>query len=278
LGHRISGNVRVQNGVGRSDDFYQRSNFFYTISFWVNYSYSFGGDSTGFSWPSRTGTESSAFSTVQKKEYLVSVNITKKLDVSIEFDGLIISALVALLVGGILWRYWHVKLRGVSDFELNEAEFGLGQQKIKLKANDDDRQMAYKIWVELSTRKIGLPIDLEQDVVTEVYDSWHAFFSVTRELIKDVPVRKYQRDSTAKIVPLSIEVLNEGLRPHLTKWQARFRRWYEHTAKKEDFGNTAPQEIQRQFPAFAELAEDLKLVNNRLVAYRTRMHDLITKQ
>ncbi|MGA4099922.1 hypothetical protein ACI2S5_02925 [Ralstonia nicotianae] len=216
--------------------------------------------------------------TARQTESLISFNITKQLDVSLQFDGMATTFVAVLLGGGALWRYWRLRSGRATDFELNEAEFGLGQQKIKLKANDDDRQIAYKIWVELSTRKIGLPIDLEQDVITEVYDSWHTFFSVTRELIKDVPVRKYQRDSTTKIVRLSIEVLNEGLRPHLTKWQARFRRWYEHAAKQEDFGNTAPQEIQRQFPAFSELAEDMKLVNERLITYRTRMHELITKR
>lgn len=208
---------------------------------------------------------------------LVALTVTKQFDVSLYVDGVTTGTIVVAVLAGVVWRCWRLTAGRARDFELNEAEFGLGQQKIKLKPNDDDRQIAYKIWVELSTRKIGLPIDLEQDVVTEVYDSWHTFFSVTRELIKDVPVRKYQRDSTTKIVRLSIEVLNEGLRPHLTKWQARFRRWYEHAAKKEDFGNTAPQEIQKEFPAFAELAEDLKLVNERLIAYRNRMHDLIAK-
>lgn len=209
---------------------------------------------------------------------LVSFGVSRRLDVSLQVDGCVAIGLTAVAISGLLWRYSRLSSGRSRDFELNEAEFGLGQQKIKLKPNDDDRQIAYKIWVELSTRKIGLPIDFDQDVVTEVYDSWHTFFSVTRELIKDVPVRKYQRDSTAKIIRLSIEVLNEGLRPHLTKWQARFRRWYEHAAKKEDFGNIAPQEIQQQFPAFKELTEDLKLVNERLIAYRNRMHDLITSR
>lgn len=211
----------------------------------------------------------------QQAEALISINISRHLDVSLQFDGLVIVMLVVLLLGGVLLRNGRTLINRAKDFEINEAEFGLGKHKIKFKANDDDRQIAYKIWVELSTRKIGLPIDLEHDVITEVYDSWHTFFSVTRELIKDVPVRKYQRDSTTKIVGLSIEVLNEGLRPHLTKWQARFRRWYEHAASQQDFRNVAPQDIQRQFPVFNELAEDLKLVNERLIAYRTRMHELI---
>jgi hypothetical protein len=211
-----------------------------------------------------------------QSESLISFGVSRQLDVSLQVDGYLSIALVAAAVAGLLWRYRQMSSGRAKDFEIDEAEFGLGQQKIKLKPNDDDRQIAYKIWVELSTRKIGLPIDLDQDVIVEVYDSWHTFFSVTRELIKDVPVRKYQRDSTAKIIRLSIEVLNEGLRPHLTKWQARFRRWYEHAAKKEDFGNTAPQDIQQQFPAFKELTSDLKLVNERLIAYRNRMHELIS--
>lgn len=210
------------------------------------------------------------------KQALISLNISKQFDVSVHFDGALTGVLALSIIGLMIYRVFWLQSGRLSDFEFNEAELGLGEQKIKLKANDDDRQIAYKIWVELSTRKIGLKIDLEQDVITEVYDSWHSFFSVTRELIKDVPVRKYQRDSTAKIVRLSIEVLNEGLRPHLTKWQARFRRWYEHTAEQET--NASPQEIQQKFPEFLELAEDLMQVNNRLVAYRTQMHDLINKR
>lgn len=209
---------------------------------------------------------------------LVTLNVTRQLDMSLSIDGLVVVTLFLLALSIIFWRAWKFIFHRSKDFEINEAEFGLGQQKIKLKPNDDDRQIAYKIWVELSTRKIGLPIDLEQDVIVEVYESWHTFFSVTRELIKDVPVRKYQRDSTAKIVRLSIEVLNEGLRPHLTKWQARFRRWYEHAVQRDQLGNAAPQEIQREFPAFSDLTEDLKLVNARLIAYRSRMHDLMTSQ
>lgn len=214
---------------------------------------------------------------VQTPDPLFAFSVNRSFDVSMQLGGSTTLAIILILALGVLARLFWKYLNRTRDFELDEAEFGFGQQKIKLKANDDDRQIAYKIWVELSTRKIGLAIDLEQDVVTEVYDSWHTFFSVTRELIKDVPVRKYRRDSTAKIIRLSIEVLNEGLRPHLTRWQARFRRWYERRAAHADFGDNSPQEIQADFPAFDELKSDMMLVNERLIAYRTRMHELISK-
>ncbi len=164
----------------------------------------------------------------------------------------------------------------VRDFEIDEAEFGIGDQKIKLRPNLIDKQIAYKIWVELSTRKIGLPIDLNDDVVFEVYDSWFSFFSVTRELIKDVPVSKFQRKETEMIIRLSIDVLNHGLRPHLTRWQARYRRWYERELDASTNHDLEPQTLQKKYPKFDELSTDLLEVNKRLIGYRNKMYRIIS--
>jgi phage terminase Nu1 subunit (DNA packaging protein) len=119
-----------------------------------------------------------------------------------------------------------------------------------------------------------LKIDLDHDVVAEIYDSWHNFFSITRELIKDIPVNKVKNPSTRQIITLSIGVLNEGLRPHLTSWQARFRRWYDkQLASAAD--DADPQSIQAQYPKFEELKIDLLLVNQRLIKYREKMRELV---
>lgn len=162
------------------------------------------------------------------------------------------------------------------SFEIDEAEFGIGNQKLKLKPNVTDKQIAYQIWVELSTRKIGIPIDLEDDVIYEIYGSWYSFFSVTRDLIKDVPVSKFQRKDTERIIKISIDVLNMGLRPHLTKWQARYRRWYERQLEKADNGDLSPQDIQRNYPHLDELGKDMLEVNMRLIGYREKMYQLIS--
>ena len=106
-------------------------------------------------------------------------------------------------------------------------------------------------------------------------DSWHTFFTVTRELVKDVPVNKFRRKETEEIVRLSIGVLNDGLRPHLTKWQARFRRWYGKATEHSDFIDQSPQEIQQKYPKYDELQADLLAVNQRLMAYRKMMYELV---
>lgn len=193
---------------------------------------------------------------------------------------IIFIGVMALIIFLLTYRYIFGGVFG-SSFEIDQAEFGLGSQKIKLKPTHADKQVAYAIWVELSTRKIGLPIDLQNDVISEIYDSWYSYFSVTRELIKDVPVNKFRNDSTQQIIKLSIAVLNDGLRPHLTQWQARFRSWYDKKLKayEDDKSDNIldPQTLQQQFPEYEKLKEDMLRVNAHLIAYRNRMRELVLK-
>lgn len=206
---------------------------------------------------------------------LLSVRILSDWSFSIRISFWVGTAVVVAVVIYAAWRWFS---GGVSwkDFEIDQAEIGTGTGKLRLRPNMTDRQVAYAIWVELSTRKIGLPIDFEHDVISEIYNSWYEFFSVTRDLVKSIPVNKVRHSSTQKIIKLSIEVLNEGLRPHLTMWQARFRRWYEIELNKAS-GDLAvdPQEIQKNFPKYNELKADMEKVNQRLISYRNHMRRLV---
>lgn len=158
-----------------------------------------------------------------------------------------------------------------SEIEISEAEIGIGNNKIKLTPNYTDKQVAYKIWVELSTRKIGIPLDLKHDVIEEVYNSWYQFFTITRELMKEIDVRKINRDDTKNIINISMGVLNEGIRPHLTEWQAKYRRWYRVALDNEDNKSKTPQEIQASYPYYQDLCADLTRVNSNLLRYRDVM-------
>lgn len=184
------------------------------------------------------------------------------------------------ICGLMLWR-WYAGGWTFKNFEIDQAEIGVGSSKFRFKPNLSDKQVAYAIWVELSTRKIGLPIDLDHDVIVEIYDSWYNFFSVTRDLVKSVPVAQIKRSSTRAIITLSIEVLNEGLRPHLTRWQARFRAWYVRELKRyeatEGDQPLDPQQIQAKFPGFEDLKTDMYRVNDALMRYRNKMHELVLK-
>jgi hypothetical protein len=205
---------------------------------------------------------------------IISLSLNNDHSLSLSMNKWIIIVIILSFIMFLLFKKLKGSWKG-PNFEIDNAEVGFGSGKICFKPNLKDQQIAYSIWVELSTRKIGLPIDLDHDVISEIYDSWHDFFLVTRELIKDIPVNKVKNDGTQKIIKLSIDVLNEGLRPHLTKWQSRFRHWYKKELDGSNVNDMDPQEIQAKYPKFQELTGDLLVVNQKLIKYREKMHELV---
>ena len=150
---------------------------------------------------------------------------------------------------------------------VDEVSLGIGNSQVKLKYNKKDQEIAYKLWVELSTRKIGLDFDPENDVVFEVYDSWYNFFTIARELMKEIPVERLKY--SPELIELTETVLNRGLRPHLTIWQAKYRKWYNENVHN-NVGKT-PQQIQEMYPHYKELKKDLIDTNKRLIEYKKLM-------
>ena len=66
---------------------------------------------------------------------------------------------------------------------------------------------------------------------------------------------------------------NDGLRPHLNRWQARFRNWYE--ANSDKLKQKSPQDLQKQFPEFNELISDMLQINSQLIAYANELKKLL---
>jgi hypothetical protein len=191
---------------------------------------------------------------------------------AINLNWIILTALALLAFAPLFIRWWS--LRG--SYELDEAEFGIGSQKVKFKSNFANLQIAYKMWVELSTRKVGLVVDPAHDVISEVYDSWYGFFGVMRELLKEIPAQTLRRDKSARdLVAIAGRILNDELRPHLTEWQARYRRWYDHELLDGSKLTETPQQIQSRFPEFSEITVDLQRVNKILIGYRLSLERIV---
>ena len=70
------------------------------------------------------------------------------------------------------------------------------------------------------------------------------------------------------MIELTEKVLNIGLRPHLTKWQAKYRRWYEEELKRD---SGTPQDIQKKSPEYDALVEDLIETNEKMIEYKKLM-------
>lgn len=136
---------------------------------------------------------------------------------------------------------------------------------VTVEANFEDVAIAYKMLIELKTRKIGLNFEPEFDTIVEVYNSWYESFKLIRELLKSLPVHKIKDNTVSgKVKDYGIKILNDYLRPHLTKWQAKFRRWYEFEKDKKENEHLSPQEIQRKFSEYDNLVDDLIKTNMKI--------------
>jgi len=184
--------------------------------------------------------------------------------------------LVFLLIPIIffIWRKYISQKFNICDLGIEIS----GSPKVffKVQRNDANLFIAHRIYIELVTRKAAIPIDEENDVIEEVYDSWYKLFGIIRDEIKTVPGSYLKsHDPTIALIGLTTTILNEGLRPHLTEHQARFRKWYKQEKEKENNEKISPQELQRRYPEYDNLIESMKQVNQTLIQYSNELNKLI---
>ena len=83
---------------------------------------------------------------------------------------------VTVIIAGVfcIAFLWSIVLKYINRKSINvdQVTLGIGSNRVTLKYNKKDQEIAYKLWVELSTRKIGLEYKPEYDVIVEMYNSW----------------------------------------------------------------------------------------------------------
>lgn len=202
----------------------------------------------------------------------------KKPSLIIETDWYFIAGLLCLIILYIIYkRKIKSKLQNLfvqeTNFEINTGLFKYNQ---KIKRSYQNLYIAHRIYIELVTRKAAIPIEIDKDVIVEVYNSWYVMFKTIREEIKNLPGDYLvNNDTTKKLVDLTISILNDGLRAHLTTYQAEFRKWYDKELKKEIDSDLSPQVIQKRYSKFKLLTDSMIEVNITLEAYSVQLKNFI---
>lgn len=202
--------------------------------------------------------------------YLHSISITVTLDNVIVGIGLIVFVIVLVYMIYKLLKYFFRKRYKIVDMNISIANIG----NISIEKNKDISKIAHKAWVEIMTRKVGLLFEEDKDVIVEVYNSWYSLFGIIRDLLKEIEHRKKDKD-LEKLENILVKTLNYGLRPHLTKWQAKYRRWYNQEIEKDTNNQLSPQEIQKKYKKYDELIADLKETNKQMVQFAEELKKLV---
>jgi len=136
--------------------------------------------------------------------------------------------------------------------------FGLGSAEWE--ADQTQRKAAWSLYIELVTRIAVQPLDIDQGLLRETLTSLNSLFGTTRQILKEAgPSVGASRNSVGGI---AITVLNNGLRPFLSKWHPRLQAWELQRSSQRTF-----QEHERIWPEITELRCELALLRKHLEEY-----------
>ncbi len=182
-------------------------------------------------------------------------------------------SLVVLLLAVVLCRLpWLTVMR---RFKVKRVAFSALGTTVEIERNEGTVDLAHAAYIELITRKAAIPFDNDHDVIVEVYDSWYELFAEIRRLVRQVgPAELESNEDLRRLHDVLLDILNKGLRPHLTRWQAGFRRWYE--AELAQRPGEPPQMVQRDFHSYDDLVRGIEDANRVLICLANELRQLRT--
>lgn len=139
--------------------------------------------------------------------------------------------------------------------------------EIELVIDRRQRQAAWELYIELTTRIATQEIKLDHGLVREALTSLYSLFASTRQILRAAgPAVGARTDSVGGI---AITVLNKGLRPFLAKWHPQLAA---HEALRQP--GTAPGAWERQWSEEARLRGELEKLRSELNQYANALAEM----
>jgi hypothetical protein len=160
--------------------------------------------------------------------------------------------LIGLIIGAMALAY----NRGSAFLTLSEMTINLPQVgEMKFAINSEYRRVAWKLFIETLTRISTQPLGSEHGSLREALTSLYSLFSVTRELLKNMPPSRATSQTTVEM--LAIRMLNQELRPFLAKWHVRLKQ----------FETAHPESDELKWPENSHCRKELEATRKRIVDY-----------
>jgi len=136
--------------------------------------------------------------------------------------------------------------------------FGIGSASWE--ADPTERNAAWELYVELVTRIAVQSLSADTGTIREALNSLYSLFGSTREILRKAgPKVGASHDSVGGI---AIAVLNNGLRPFLSRWHPQLQAW---EVKKAD--GISPQVHEKAWEQEPALRSELETLRRDLEQY-----------
>ncbi|KAM3113767.1 hypothetical protein [Phormidesmis sp. 146-33] len=136
--------------------------------------------------------------------------------------------------------------------------FGIGSARWE--ADPTEQNAAWSLYVELVTRIAVQSLGSEQGLLREALNSLYTLFGTTREILKLAgPKVGASRHSVGGI---AIAVLNDGLRPFMTRWHPALEEW---EVQRPD--NMSKRVHEQHWSEVVQMRQELTRLRNDLEQY-----------
>ena len=145
---------------------------------------------------------------------------------------------------------------------LKEVSISLpfGIDSAKWQADPTEQNAAWSLYVELVTRIAVQSLGTEQGLLREALNSLYTLFGTTREVLKSAgPKVGASRHSVGGI---AIAVLNNGLRPFMTRWHPTLEEW-----EVQRLNNLSKKAHEQNWSEGAQMRQELVELRNDLEQY-----------
>jgi hypothetical protein len=137
-------------------------------------------------------------------------------------------AVLGALIGLLYLPIYRFVVSGRDEFELESAEIKVPfvGTTLKVKLNDAHKIVAWKLFVELSTRITSQSLQPDEGLIREALTSLYKVFDITRTELKNMrPTRLPISPGEHTVESYAVLMLNDALRPFLARWHPRLSKW-----------------------------------------------------
>ncbi len=144
--------------------------------------------------------------------------------------------------------------------------FGIGGAEWE--PDPTERKAAWSLYIELVTRIAVHPLHADQGLLRESLNSLYSLFATTRQILKESgPVVGASKNSVGGI---AITVLNNGLRPFLSKWHPMLEEW-----ELQRPNDVSRQQHEKQWPMESQLRAELENLRLSLERYSMALAEIV---
>jgi hypothetical protein len=131
-----------------------------------------------------------------------------------------------------------------------------------------ESRAAWELYVELSTRIATQPLPGDGGLFREALTSLYSLFPITREILRNAGPDV--GGNMPSVGAIAVEVLNEGLRPFLTKWHPELLNW--ESSRSQDI---SPRDHERAWPDHETARRELEILRGELQVYAAALREIV---